>query len=118
MTEEIRLRASCPHTEFSHEFLQGMLNRMAMSYHRYGPAAAAYPDKIDALASLRDRLVRYAETGNIEWLIDAGNFAMLEYMLPSHPNAHFRATDSGDSPGRMTRDGRRSVRSNEDLQDG
>jgi hypothetical protein len=26
---------------------------------------------------------------------------MLEFMLPRHPRAHFRATDSGESPGRV-----------------
>lgn len=27
------------------------------------------------------------------------NFAMIEYMHPSHPQAHFRATGSDESPG-------------------
>lgn len=32
-------------------------------------------------------------------MIDVANFAMIEYMYPRHPNAHFEATDSDASPG-------------------
>jgi hypothetical protein len=88
-------------TEFSESFAQFMRNRMVASFFKYGPAKAAYPGKVDALESLRLRLKRYEETGNAEWLVDAANFAMLEFMLPRHPRAHFRATDSGESPGRV-----------------
>jgi hypothetical protein len=36
--------------------------------------------------------------------MDAGNCAMIEFMFPQHPNAHFRATDSTESPGRSRRE--------------
>lgn len=38
-------------------------------------------------------------TGNTEYLLDAGNYAMFEYMYPQHEKAHFRATDSSESAG-------------------
>lgn len=79
---------------------------MTVSFHKYGPIKEAYPHKISALKSLQERLKKYEETGNTEWLIDAANFAMIEYMLPSHPQAHFRGTDSGESPGRRDVRGR------------
>lgn len=91
-------------TEFSTEFVNGMRSRMAVSYHKYGPIREAYPHKINALESLRMRLDKYMETGNTEFLIDAANFAMIEFMLPSHPQAHYRATDSHESPGRAAFD--------------
>lgn len=40
---------------------------------------------------------KYRETGNTEYLLDAGNYAMFEYMYPQHEKAHFRATDSSES---------------------
>lgn len=97
---------TCPTTEFDQAFLDGMLNRMAVSFHKYGPLAKAYPHKVNALASLQDRLKKYQDTGNTEWLIDAANFCMIEFMRPSHADAHFQGTDSNASPGRRWQDGR------------
>lgn len=93
-----------PPTEFSPEFVEGMKNRMAVSYAKYGPVAAGFPAKVDAIQCLRERLDKYVETGNSEWLMDVSNFAMIEHMHPAHPKAHFRSTDSDESPGRFVRD--------------
>ncbi len=101
-----------PPTEYSQEFLDGMLNRMAVSFHKYGPVADAYPHKVSALRSLRQRLAEYERTGNTEFLIDAANFAMIEFMHPSHEQAHFRATDSSESPGRRWHDNGSKLRGN------
>lgn len=38
--------------------------------------------------------------GNTEYLVDAANFLMIEFMHPAHPKAHYRATDKEGSPGR------------------
>jgi hypothetical protein len=89
-----------PATEFSCPFVQGMADRMAVSYCKYGAVAQAYPSRVDAIASLKQRLERYERDGNTEWLMDVANFAMIEFMRPRHPKAHFRATDSKESPGR------------------
>lgn len=94
-----------PETENSLLFHQGMVNRMGVSYFKYGKVALGFPECVDAIASLHDRLVKYAATGNAEWLIDAANFAMIEFMHPRHPRAHFEATDSDESPGRVRLDG-------------
>lgn len=87
-------------TEFSEAFVQGMRDRMVVSFYKYGPVAEGYPHKVDAVGSLTERLRKYAETGNTEFLIDAANFAMIEFMLPRHPNAFFAGTDDDASPGR------------------
>lgn len=87
-------------TEFSEKFALGMRDRMMVSFHKYGPVAKA-AGKVNFIASLNERLRKYAETGNTEWLIDAANFAMIEFMYPSHPEAHFEGTDSDASPGRI-----------------
>ena len=104
--ERLELVVTSPESEFSKTFLQGMLNRMSVSYHKYGAVADAYPHKVNALASLQQRLDKYAATHNLEFLMDAANFAMIEFMHPSDPNAHFEATDSDASPGRITISGR------------
>lgn len=95
------LSSGTPPSEFSIEFIQGMANRMSVSFYKYGLIAEAYPAKVNAIASMKLRIKKYEETGNLEWLMDAANFAMIEYMLPRHPDAHYRATDSVESPGRI-----------------
>jgi hypothetical protein len=87
-------------TEFSDTFVEGMKSRMIVSYYKYGKLADAYPHKVNAIASLTDRLRQYARTGNTEFLIDAANFAMIEFMHPSVDGAHFAGTDDDASPGR------------------
>ncbi len=90
-----------PKSEFSPEFVQGMADRMSVSYFKYGLVADAYPARVDAIASLEKRLQKYKDTGNLEWLMDVANFAMIEFMRPKHPDAHYRPTDSKESPGRV-----------------
>lgn len=101
--KQIAWAPGIPETEFSADFAQGMADRMAVSYCKYGRVAEAYPARVDAIASLRRRLEKYEQTGNTEWLIDVANFAMIEFMHPSHKNAHFAATDAKASPGRKWR---------------
>lgn len=89
-------------TEFSEQFVRYMKNRMEVSYHKYGALAEAYPHKVDAIGSMAERMRMYAETGNSEWLVDAANFLMIEFMYPRHPTAHFVGTDDAASPGRRS----------------
>lgn len=102
-------------TEFSEVFVQGMRDRMLVSFYKYGPVAEAYPHKVNAITSLTDRLRKYAETGNTEFLMDAANFAMIEFMFPAHPNAFFEGTDSDQSPGRRSKRGTVDHRSNVEV---
>jgi hypothetical protein len=76
-----------------------MADRMAFSFHKYGPLARNYPVPAHALDSLADRLRMYEETGNTEYLMDVANFAMIEFMRPAHSEAFFRSTDANESPG-------------------
>lgn len=90
-----------PASEFNEDFVQGMRTRIAVSFHKYGlvkDGAAV----TNMLASLEVRLARYRETGNTEWLMDVANMAMIEFMHPRHPDAHYRPTDSNESPGRVS----------------
>jgi len=75
---------------------------MAVSYYRYGAIAEGYPHAVDAIASMKQRIQAYSDTGNTEYLIDASNFLMIEFMCPSITDAHFSATDSDGSTGRIS----------------
>ena len=110
-------------TETSPTFIQGMRNRMVVSYYKYG-AVADSVGKIDTIQCLMQRLRLYSrgdeargiKPGNTEYLIDAANFAMMEFMYPRHPDAHFQATDDAGSPGRVAlATGRPDMRPNTEL---
>ena len=102
-------------SEFSEPFVQGMKDRMVVSFYKYGPLANAYPEKVSAVASLTDRLRKYAETKNTEYLIDAANFAMIEFMHQAIEGAFFEGTDADGSPGRRARNGMVDMRDNSEV---
>ena len=104
----IQLNGGEPSSQYSTAFLQGMVNRMLTSYHKYGHIKDAVDIKMDMVKNLEKRLELYKETGNTEWLMDVANYAMIEYMHPQHPDAHFRATSADESPGRFDHKGRRT----------
>lgn len=107
-----------PASEFSQEFVSAMEKAMLVSFYKYGSAEDAFPAKVDALESAQERVDKYLETGNKEYLIDAANFFMLEFMYPSHPRAHYTPTDSDQSPGRVDRNtGESTQKSNAELSD-
>ena len=97
---ELNVPEGIPSTENSKEFHQGMVDRMCISYCKYGRVAEGFPNRVDAIGSLEARLEKYKQDGNTEWLMDAANYAMIEFMHPRHPKAHFRPTDDRESPGR------------------
>jgi hypothetical protein len=101
--------------EVSETFIEGMKKRMYVSYYKYGPLRNAFPHKVDALESLRLWLDEYSKTGNTEYLIDAANFCMIEFMFPRLPGAYFKPTDSDGSPGRILIDGEATQSKNSDL---
>jgi hypothetical protein len=102
-------------TEFSESFVQGMRDRMVVSFYKYGYVRDAV-GKVNMVASLTDRLRKYAETKNTEFLIDAANFAMIEFMHPSVEGAFFAGTDDDQSPGRrLMKSGTVDKRDNQSL---
>lgn len=111
---QIRLENVMVH-EVSEQFLQGMLDRMAVGVRKYGTVKVSMEEKgFDAMAMAYDRMRLYSSTGNTEWLMDAANYLMMEFMFPQHKDAHFKATDSDESPGRILRDGTRTGHAHDD----
>lgn len=86
--------------EYSERFDQLRKNRVEMSFHKYGPAKTNFKDKlVDALKTHDLCIEKYKETKNTEYLVDAANYLMFEFMYPQLDGAYFRATDSGESAG-------------------
>lgn len=97
---EYRIKlGTTPVSEVSRTFLQGMADRMGVSWRKYGLVEDAYPKAVDAVLSLKQRLALYESTGNAEWLMDVANFAMIEFMRPRHELAHY--DPDVKSPGRI-----------------
>lgn len=86
--------------EYSDKFDELRKNRVKTSFYKYGSAKDNFSTgNVNALETMKLRVEKYGETGNTEFLVDAGNYLMFEFMYPQHPNAHFRATDSNESAG-------------------
>lgn len=85
-----------PADQFSIDFVQKMANRMVQGYAKYGPIERVRKD-IDRMKSLEQRLSKYRETGNSEWLVDVGNMAMIQFILDGPEQFH--ATPTEESPG-------------------
>ena len=86
--------------EYSERFDTLRRNRMEVSFYKYGPARKNFATgNVQAIPSMERCIKKYQETGNTEYLVDAANYLMLEFMFPQHPKAHFRATSSEESAG-------------------
>ena len=86
--------------EYSEEFDKLRKNRVEMSFYKYGTARKNFATgNVQAIPTMELCVKKYQETGNLEYLLDASNYLMFEYMFPQHPNAHFRATNSEESAG-------------------
>ena len=85
--------------DFSEDFVEKMRNAIEMSHYKYGWAGKTYPELAQARKCIQERLDLYNRTHNKEYLVDIGNFAMLEYLYPSYKDAGYKPTDSDASPG-------------------
>ncbi len=86
--------------EYSDRFDELRQNRVAVSMYKYGSAQDNFGMKlVNALESHDLCIKKYLETGNTEYLCDAANYLMFEFMYPQRKGAFFRATDSSESAG-------------------
>ena len=74
---------------FDKEFITYMPNRIGMGYFRYESTGK----KHDYLKGIELKLKRYQETKNKEFLVDAANYCMLEFIDPGMEGTYFKATD-------------------------
>lgn len=86
--------------EYCEKFDELRKNRVETSYYKYGPARKNFKSgNVKAIPTMNLCIKKYQETGNREYLLDAANYLMFEFMFPQHPNSHFRATSSEESAG-------------------
>ena len=109
---KLKFPDSVPIDQIDIPFLQGMLNRIAFGFHNYGHMRK-YENKSHSLKNIELRLKEYRRTHNTEFLMDAANFCMMEFCVPSYADAHFRPTSKAESPGAIVNG--KHVRGKEDY---
>lgn len=86
--------------EYSDRFDELRKNRVHTSMYKYGSAEINFGHKlVNALESVEMCVSKYKSTGNTEYLCDAANYLMFEFMYPQIEGAYFRATGSSESAG-------------------
>ena len=86
--------------EYSDSFDDLRKNRVKTSYYKYGPAKINFGENlVEAIPTAEICIDKYRRSGNTEYLLDAANYLMFEFMYPQKAGAFFRATDSSESAG-------------------
>lgn len=79
--------------EEARDFVAHQQRRFIMAAFRYSRFGDPEKRQSNFRKGLEKKLTAYDDSGNMEHLLDAGNYLILERMWPSHPQAHFRAED-------------------------
>ena len=86
--------------DYSERFDELRKNRVEVSHYKYGSAKKNFATgNVNALDTMQLCINKYKETRNTEYLCDAANYLMFEFMFPQIPGAYFKATDSNGSAG-------------------
>ena len=86
--------------EYSDQFDLLRKNRVKTSFYKYGSAKINFGEKlVETIPTAEQCIEKYKQTGNTEYLCDAANYLMFEYMYPQKAGAYFKATESGKSAG-------------------
>lgn len=88
----LALRKTYDNQKFA-DALQLLLNRMSSQTELDGPIESLYPIPHHAWRQIQDRVELYLKTGDTNFLLDAANFALIEYLRPSIPSAFMKATE-------------------------
>ena len=86
--------------EYSERFDKIRKNAVELSYYKYGPVRKNYREgNIQAIPSCLRAIDKYKETGNTEYLCDAANYLMFEFMFPQIKGARYIPTSEAESSG-------------------
>jgi hypothetical protein len=89
-----------PESEYSEKFDEHRKNRVTVSFYKYGTAKKNFGERIvEALPTAKLCIEKYLRTKNTEYLTDAANYLMFEFMYPSIDGAYFKATSEKESAG-------------------
>lgn len=94
------LRNDILKTEYDKELDHIRQNMVINSWFKYGPIKHNFGEHlVDALETMDICVTKYKKTGNKEYLADAMNYLMFEFMYPSVKDAYYEKTDSDGSAG-------------------
>lgn len=86
--------------EYSEEADKRRKALVEQSYYKYGSAAVNFGRKlVNALETSEKCVEKYSRTKNKEYLLDAMNYLMFEYMYPGMEGTYFQYTNSDASAG-------------------
>lgn len=86
--------------EYSENFDELRKNRVKTSFYKYGSAKINFGEKlVESVPTAQLCIDKYKRTGNTEYLCDAANYLMFEFMYPQQEGAFFQATGSKESAG-------------------
>lgn len=86
--------------DYDSTFDELRMNRIEVSRHKYGSSRNNFGKRyVNAHESAQLCIEKYKETHNREYLLDAANYMMFEFMYPWFDDAFFQPTDSKDSAG-------------------
>lgn len=71
-----------------------MRNCILMGRFRYGPFSSKV--KYDYIATIKNKIKLYEESGNLENMVDAANYCLLELKKPTRNGAYFEAQDDSE----------------------
>jgi len=83
-------------SEWSACFERAMRHRLVMGALRHGVIGAAGKPDYDRVTEAIRRLCEYRRTGNLEFLVDAANFCLLEFVESRHPQRHWAPSDDAE----------------------
>lgn len=72
-------------------------DRVLVSQRKYGHARDNFgngQELVKAIGSMKKCILKYNDTGNTEYLVDAGNYCMFEYMFPIQPSKVYLRNDA------------------------
>lgn len=86
--------------EYSEKADELRKNRVQTSFYKYGSAKVNFGrGYVYALGSHEKCIEAYNRTGNKEYLLDAMNYLMFEFMYPQKEGTYFKPTGSEESAG-------------------
>lgn len=90
-----------PREQYSADFVQKMLNRVAVGYFRYGLQTRVRGAPRKWMKRARMEIKEYRLTGNGEHLVNAANYMMCEWIAPEHPKHHFKHEPKSATRGKV-----------------
>ena len=86
--------------EYSERFDELRKNRVKTSYYKYGSVKINFGEQlVEAIPTAEVCIEKYRQTGNTEYLCDAANYLMFEFMFPQIKGARYIPTSEAESSG-------------------